>query len=42
MWAEPRAELIRRWQAGDPIAFTELVRDWEGPIAPSRRATRAR
>ncbi len=32
MDAEPRAELIRRWQAGDPVAFAELVRAWEAPI----------
>jgi RNA polymerase sigma-70 factor (ECF subfamily) len=32
MGAEPRGELIRRWQRGDPAAFEELVRAWEGPI----------
>lgn len=29
---EPRAEVIRRWQRGDPAAFAGIVRDWEGPI----------
>jgi RNA polymerase sigma-70 factor (ECF subfamily) len=27
------AELIQRWQGGDLIAFEELVRRWEQPIA---------
>jgi RNA polymerase sigma-70 factor, ECF subfamily len=26
-------ELIQRWQKGDPVAFEELVRRWEQPIA---------
>ena len=29
---EPRAELIGRWQRGDPAAFEVLVRQWEGPM----------
>jgi RNA polymerase sigma-70 factor (ECF subfamily) len=29
----PDAELIRRWQEGDGVAFEELVRRWQGPIA---------
>ncbi|QEL15908.1 RNA polymerase sigma factor [Limnoglobus roseus] len=29
---EPRADLIRRWQQGEPAAFETLVRTWEGPI----------
>jgi RNA polymerase sigma-70 factor (ECF subfamily) len=27
------AELVRRWQAGDPAAFERLVRRWERPLA---------
>jgi RNA polymerase sigma-70 factor (ECF subfamily) len=29
----PDAELIRRWQGGDPSAFEDLVRRWEQPVA---------
>jgi RNA polymerase sigma-70 factor (ECF subfamily) len=27
------ADLVGRWQRGDPIAFEALVRRWQGPIA---------
>jgi RNA polymerase sigma-70 factor (ECF subfamily) len=29
----PDAELIRRWQGGDPSAFEDLVRRWQQPVA---------
>jgi RNA polymerase sigma-70 factor, ECF subfamily len=29
----PDAELVGRWQKGDPSAFEELVRRWQQPIA---------
>ena len=29
----PDAELIRRWQGGDPGAFEDLVRRWQQPVA---------
>jgi RNA polymerase sigma-70 factor (ECF subfamily) len=30
---QPDTELIQRWQRGDLVAFEELVRRWEQPIA---------
>ena len=30
---QPDAELVRRWQGGDAVAFEALVRRWQEPVA---------
>jgi RNA polymerase sigma-70 factor (ECF subfamily) len=33
VWRHLDAELVRRWQRGDPTAFEALVRRWQAPVA---------